>query len=73
MGNALPLSCGCQAHGRTQVIPLCCTGASPGALSSFTIYGREGTLILDLDKGTLQLGLRDKGEVILCWPVYHVC
>ena len=47
-------------------MPLCCAGASPGPLSSFTIYGREGTLILSLDEGTLQLGLRDKGEVIMC-------
>ena len=52
-------------------MPLCCAGAPAGPLSSFTIYGREGTLILNLDEGTLQLALRDKGALIMCWPVCH--
>ena len=33
----------------------------PGQLKGYTLYGKEGTLHLDLDAGKLLLGLRSDG------------
>ena len=37
------------------------TGAVPGQLKGYTLYGKEGTLHLDLDAGKLLLGLKSEG------------
>lgn len=37
------------------------TGAVPGKLKGYTLYGKEGTLHLDLDAGKLLLGLKSEG------------
>lgn len=36
-------------------------GAVPGVSKGYTLYGKEGTLQLDLDSGRLQLGLKSDG------------
>ncbi len=36
-------------------------GAVPGQLKGYTLYGKEGTLHLDLDAGKLLLGLKSEG------------
>ncbi|CAL8462816.1 g2350 [Coccomyxa elongata] len=51
------LAIGAQAHFVFSSV----IGAVPGQLKGYTLYGKEGTLHLDLDAGKLLLGLKSEG------------
>ncbi|EIE27170.1 hypothetical protein COCSUDRAFT_64103 [Coccomyxa subellipsoidea C-169] len=51
------LAIGAQAH----LVFSSVIGAVPGQLKGYTLYGKEGTLHLDLDAGKLLLGLKSEG------------
>ena len=46
-----------------------CAGAVPGMTKGYVLYGKEGTLVLDISAGKLQMGLKAEGGELQEVPV----